>query len=89
MIRVSIKDMIVGERAYTVPWSIQVDTEGRCWIRGDYTFTDQPRGTSNMPIKRDNDGFEVQVSRGLQYERAHISPETRSQMDLLPVIKIK
>ena len=86
--RITIKDMIVGEQAYTVPWSIQVDQEGRCWIRGDYAFTHRRFGTSKMSITRTNDGFEVEVSRGTQYEQVHISSEAKSQMALLPVSRI-
>jgi hypothetical protein len=88
MARVTIKDMIVGEEAYTVPWSIQVDQEGKCWIRGDFTFTHNQFGTSQMQIKRTNSGFEVQVSRGEQYEPTYISPEAVAHMNLLPVVKI-
>lgn len=89
MARVTIKDMIIGEKAYTVPWSIQVDQFGRCWIRGDYTFTHRPFGTSRMPIRRTGGGFEVQVSPTEQYEQVYISPEARYQMDLLPVVRIR
>jgi hypothetical protein len=88
MARVTIKDMIVGEEAYTVPWSVQVDQHGRCWIRGDYTFTYEQFGTSQMPIKRTARGFEIKVSRNEQYDQVFISPEARLQMELLPVVKI-
>lgn len=88
MVRVSIKDMVVGEQAYTVPWSIQVDQDGQCWIRGDYAFTHKPFGTSQMPITRTRQGFEVHVSPGTQYEPAHISSETLARMGLLPVVRI-
>ena len=88
MARVAIKDLIVGEQAYTVPWSIQVDQDGRCWIRGDYAFTHREFGTSKTAIKRTPNGFEVKVSQGTQYEPVYISPEARSQMVLLPVEKI-
>lgn len=86
--RVSIKDMIVGEKAYTVPWSIVVDHEGKCWIRGDYAFTHRPTGTSRMHIKRTFYGFEVRASQGERYEQGYVSPEARLQMELLPVVKI-
>jgi hypothetical protein len=86
--RVAIRDMIVGEQAFTVPWSIQVDHEGMCWIRGDYAFTHREFGTSKMPITRTSSGFEVEVSWGMQYEQVYISPEAKSQMTLLPVVKI-
>ena len=86
--RVTIKDMIIGEETFTVPWSVQVDHEGMCWIRGDYAFTHRQFGTSKMPIARTGNGFEVEVSWGTQYEEAHISPEAKSQMALLPVVKI-
>jgi hypothetical protein len=88
MARVTIKDMLVGEQAYTVPWSIQVDQDGMCWIRGDYAFTHRQFGTSKMTILRTAGGFEVEVTRGTQYEQVHISPEAKSQMFLLPVVKI-
>lgn len=88
MVRVTIKDMIVGEHAYTVPWSIQVDQEGSCWIRGDYAFTHRQFGTSRMSIKRTTDGFEVRVDTDSQYEQVYISPEAKLQMTLLPVVKI-
>jgi hypothetical protein len=86
--RVTIKDMIIGEQAYTVPWSVQVDQEGRCWIRGDYDFTHRPFGTSKMSIRRLADGFEISTSRDSQYEQIRISPEAKAHMSLLPVIKI-
>lgn len=88
MARITIQDMIVGEAAFTVPWSIQVDQEGFCWIRGDYAFTHQQFGTSRMSVTRANSGFEVEVSRGTQYEKVYISPEAKSQMALLPVVRI-
>jgi hypothetical protein len=88
LVRVTIKDMIVGEQAYTVPWSLQVDHKGRCWIRGDYTFTHREFGTSKMSIRRMGDGFEVQIDQGTQYDQIYISPEAQCQMSLLPVVKI-
>jgi len=88
MFRVTIKDMLIGECAYTVPWSIQIDQYGRCWIRGDYTFTRRKFGTSQMPIKRTTYGFEVQVSQSQQYDQFYISPQAQLQMSLLPVVKI-
>jgi hypothetical protein len=86
--RVTIKDLIVGEEAYTVPWSIQVDENGRCWIRGDYAFTHRQFGTSKTFIKRTIEGFEVEVMRGTQYEQSRLSPEARLQMDLMPIVSI-
>ena len=88
MARVAIKDMVVGEHAYTVPWSIQVDLEGKCWVRGDYAFTYRQFGTSKTLITRTGEGFEVEVTRGTQYEQVHISSEAQSQMELLPVVRI-
>ncbi len=88
MAQVTIKDMIVGEQAFTVPWSIQVDQDGRCWIRGDYAFTYHRFGTSKMSIKRTTNGFEVKVSQDTQYEQLPVSPEAESHMVLLPVVKI-
>jgi hypothetical protein len=86
--RVTIQDMIIGEQAYTVPWSIQVDQEGMCWIRGDYAFTHRQFGTSKMSIIRTGDGFEVEVSWDTHYDQVYISAEAKSQMALLPVVRI-
>jgi hypothetical protein len=88
LVRVTIKDMIIGERAYTVPWSMQVDQQGRCWIRGDYSFTHQQFGTSRMSIRRTLDGFAVTADRHTQYEPAFIPPEAQAHMSLLPVVEI-
>ena len=86
--RVTIKDMIIGEQAFAVPWSIQVDQDGNCWIRGDYAFTHRKFGTSKMLIRRTSNGFEVHVSQDAQYEPVHISPQAVSYMALLPVVTI-
>jgi hypothetical protein len=88
MARVTIKDMIIGEQAFTVPWSVQVDQDGMCWIRGDYAFTHRQFGTSKMSIKRTFDGFEIETTREARYESMFISAEARTQMDLLPVVSI-
>ena len=88
MLRVTIKDMIVGEEAYAVPWSIHVDQDGRCWIRGDYNFSNQPFGTNQMKVRRTSEGFEVQIPAGEQFDPGHISSEAKSQMGLLSVVRI-
>lgn len=88
MAQVTIKDMIVGEEAFTVPWSVQVDQDGMCWIRGDYAFTHRQFGTSKMSIKRTFDGFEVATARDTWYDQVHISQEAKTQLALLPVVRI-
>ncbi len=86
--RVTIKDMIVGEKAYTVPWSLQVDQNGVCWLRGDYAFRHRKFGTSTMMITRTAEGFEVKVSAGTRFEQLCLPPGARSRIILLPVVKI-
>jgi hypothetical protein len=89
MARVAIKDVVVGEQVYTVPWSVQVDQDGNCWIRGDYTFTHRRVGTSQMAILRTAEGFAVQVCEGTRYQQVHIAPEARSSLAMLPVVKME
>ncbi len=88
MIRVSIQDMLIGEEAYTVPWAIQVDQNGQCWIRGDYSFSRRPFGTNQMRIRRTASGFEVEIPAGEKFDTNYISPQTKSRMGLLSVVRI-
>ena len=88
MVQVTIKDMIVGEEAFAVSWAMQVDQDGQCWIRGDYDFTSQPFGTSEMRIKKTRDGFEVTVPHDKHYTPRYLSPEDHELMTLMPVVKV-
>lgn len=61
-----IKDMPFGEWKYTVPWAMQVDMDGLCWINAAFTVEDQRSGTVTMGVLRDAGGVSVQI-RDLDY----------------------
>ena len=50
---VGIKDLIVGETAYTVPWSVWVKLDGSAAINGTFAFEESPAGTMSMEIKKE------------------------------------
>jgi len=86
MVEVTIKDMLVGEKAYVIPWAVIVDLSGAVWIRADYPFHSEPKGTAQALIEKRADGFTVKVPRSYRYRLETISAEIKAS--LLPVIKI-
>ncbi|KXO93031.1 Uncharacterised protein (plasmid) [Tsukamurella tyrosinosolvens] len=58
-----IRDLEVGEGAYTVPWSMTVDDERHCWIDPGFTAHAEPQGTVCMRVERRDDGVHVDLSR--------------------------
>jgi len=62
MIRVTIGDLVLGEEAYILPWSIAIDSKNRMWIRTDHSFNPAPFGTSRVRITRRNGYYSVDSS---------------------------
>jgi hypothetical protein len=63
----TIDSMARGERAWTVPWAMWVDTNRRCWLNPNYSVHSKPDGTAQMAVRRLEDGtYEVDVT-GLDY----------------------
>ena len=60
---VTIKDMIIGESGYTVPWAMYAERDGTLWLNGDYMFEKEPGGTVEMKIERVNGGYKVDIRR--------------------------
>jgi len=56
---ITISSLMENETAYVVAWAIIADEQRRLWIRGDYSFTRQPQGTSHVKITRLTDHIEV------------------------------
>lgn len=55
---VTIEDMMPGDSGWTVPWGMYADPRGALWLNGSYTIHDQPGGTVNMRVWRDEaDGY--------------------------------
>lgn len=74
---VKISSLFDGEVVYVVPWAILADEAGMLWIRGDYTFAREPRGTSHVQIVR-SDRY-ILVTRSTlgdhRYERRPVDSE--------------
>lgn len=57
-----LKDLKVGESAWTVPWAMYVTEDRRCWLHGGYSAFDQQGGTVQMIVTHTKDGYIVDVS---------------------------
>jgi hypothetical protein len=89
---VGIKDMIEGEEAYTVPWAIWVDREGKLRINGEYDFHSEPHGTASMRIKKRGNEILVDVNsiKGERFSRSVGPPHLGSTSEkYLPVKFVK
>jgi len=73
---VKISSLFDGEVVYVVPWAILADEAGMLWIRGVYTFSREPHGTSHVQIVR-SDRY-ILVTRSTlgehRYERGPVDP---------------
>ena len=54
-----IGKMPVNRRFYSVPWAMDVDPTGGCWLLASYMTHTTPFGTAQMGIERREDGFHV------------------------------
>lgn len=74
----TISAMAVGEVAYTTPWGMWVDLEGRGWLHPDYTASPSAMGTVRMRVERRDDGYHVWLVPGETYtpqeEPSYVSP---------------
>jgi len=60
-IQKTLRDLAVGESAYTVPWAMSVDSEGRAWLSLGFPAEDSPFGTAAMLVERCEDGYGVNL----------------------------
>lgn len=89
---IGIKDLLIGETACTVPWSIWVKRDGSAAINGTFVFEKSPAGTMSMEIKRENDRVQVNLKTVGKYkfERSENPPHKgSSEEDYIPVTFIK
>jgi hypothetical protein len=70
-----------GESAWIVPWNINVDIHGRMYVCPDATTYKNIGGTSNVLIKRVEDGFEADLTRCDHY---YIATSERG----IPIVKV-
>ncbi|OGC56940.1 hypothetical protein A3H26_01415 [candidate division WWE3 bacterium RIFCSPLOWO2_12_FULL_36_10] len=54
-----IETLMDGRIAYTVPWSIWVDSDGSAFINKRYQFKDEQSGTFKVRIVREGDNIVI------------------------------
>lgn len=57
-----IRDMLIGEAAYTMYWAMSFDCHGQPFIRGDYPAFQDKFGTADMLVHKTFFGYIVDVS---------------------------
>ena len=89
---VGIEDMLQGESAYTVPWSVWVKPDGTAEINGTFPFHEKPVGTSKMGIIRDTDHVKVDTKtiKGETFSKTDNPPHMGAkEEDYIPVRFVK
>lgn len=73
-----IKDLIDGETAYTVPWSVWVRLNGTAAINGSFNFEEHPKGTLSMEIKKVGQKIQVNLKTvgNYKFERSETPPHS-------------
>lgn len=56
-----IGDMLIGEEGWCVPWAMFATMDGYLFLDADYSYECYKSGTCNMRIKRQLDGFSVDI----------------------------
>lgn len=72
--------MRVDESGWTVPWSMDIDVDRRCWLDPSYTIHHEAGGTVQMRIERREDGYHVWLDPSHRYTQNSV-PKT-----YLPVV---
>lgn len=55
----SISTLKIGECTYTVPWMVNVDSDGRCWIKANLPVNLHGGGTCCVQLVRTEHGFDA------------------------------
>lgn len=81
---ITISSLMEDETVYIVPWLIVADEEGRLWIRGDYSFSREPQGTSHVKVTRSGESVIVDKDSigDHTYKRCPLDRES----SMLPVV---
>lgn len=87
--QLNIKDLIDGETAYSVPWSVWVKMNGTAQINGKYSFEEKPKGTASMEIKRRGNEILINLKTvgNYKFDRQESPPHLGStEEDYIPVV---
>lgn len=55
-------EMRVGEVGFTLPWAMSVLKNGKCYLNNVYPVRGKSKGTSQLFVYRDSDGYHVDLS---------------------------
>lgn len=58
----TVKQMRIGETAYTIPFALRFYSDNRQMLWANTPIYPEPTGSSNMPITRTEEGFVVDIS---------------------------
>lgn len=64
MIERTLRDLVIGESAYVVPWMMWVDTDRKCWLLLSAHPNREPHGTACMRVEVRKDGWHVWKAPG-------------------------
>lgn len=59
-----LRNMKIGDVAYTTPWAMAVDEDMCCFLNGRYSAYKQPGGTVTLRVERREDGYHIFAPRG-------------------------
>ena len=59
----TLRDMRVGDEAWTVPWAMHADENGELFLDVNFTQDARPGGTVQMKVKRTHEGYEADVTQ--------------------------
>lgn len=65
----SIENLPLNEKWYTLPWAMDVDPEGGCWLNPTYPIEKAPHGTLNLPLMRTSKGITVYPRPGHKWPK--------------------
>ncbi|MBD3004897.1 hypothetical protein [Streptomyces sp. 5-10] len=81
-----IADLPVGRTAYTVPWAMFLDPEGRVWLNPEKSISESKSGTVEVRISRGTDGFRVWAPSTFNPRRLLVGVKAAAEGSL-PVVR--
>ena len=78
--KITVATMPLNTSGYITSWMVEVDADWRVWVRGGSTLDDQPSGTVDTLVSRDDRGYSVATPKP-----ADGIERTRPSSDAIPV----
>lgn len=78
-----ISALKIGQMAYVVPWAMEIDSDGLCWISADHPVDLTGGGTACMRITRTEHGFDASLVRDFDHKWSrHKGPLTGNYLPI-------